>query len=75
METFDIVDTYKPALVGDITKTNEFIADSTYDVVVCMEVIEHTLNPFDAIKEIRRILKHEGYLLISAPLNCRIHGP
>lgn len=75
VETFDIVDTYGPALVGDITKVNDFIADSTYDVVVCMEVIEHTLNPFDAVKEIRRVLKHEGYLLISAPLNWRIHGP
>jgi SAM-dependent methyltransferase len=75
VDTFDIVDTYGPTLVGDITKVNDFIADSAYDCVVCMEVIEHTLNPFDTIKEIRRVLKHEGYLLISAPLNWRIHGP
>ena len=75
VDTFDIVDTYGPTLVGDITKVNDFIAESAYDCVVCMEVIEHTLNPFDTIKEIRWILKHEGYLLISAPLNWRIHGP
>jgi SAM-dependent methyltransferase len=75
IDTLDIVDTYKPTYVGDITKYNEFIADSTYDCVACLEVLEHTLNPFDAIKELRRILKHEGHLLISAPLNFRIHGP
>jgi len=75
VDTFDIVDTYQPTLVGDITKHNDFIADSTYDCVICMEVIEHTLNPFEAVKEIRRILKDGGYLLISAPLNWRIHGP
>lgn len=75
VDTFDIVDTYEPTLVGDITKVNTFIADSAYDCVVCLEVIEHTLNPFDTIKELRRVLKHEGYLLISAPLNWRIHGP
>jgi SAM-dependent methyltransferase len=75
VDTFDVVDTYKPTLVGDITKLNAFIPDSTYACVVCLEVIEHTLNPFDTVKEIRRILKHEGYLLISAPLNWRIHGP
>lgn len=75
VDTFDVVDTYKPTLVGDITKVNHFIADSAYDCVVCMEVLEHTLNPFDAVKEIRRILKDGGYLLISAPLNWRIHGP
>ena len=75
VDTFDIVDTYSPTLVGDITKVNSAIADSAYDCVVCLEVIEHTLNPFDTVKEIRRILKHEGYLLISAPLNWRIPGP
>lgn len=34
-----------------------------------------TLDPFGAIREIRRILRQSGLLLISAPLNCRIHGP
>jgi SAM-dependent methyltransferase len=75
IDTFDVVDTFKPDIVGDITKANDGIADSTYDCVVCLEVIEHTLNPFDTVKEVRRILRHEGYLLISAPLNWRIHGP
>jgi SAM-dependent methyltransferase len=75
VDTFDIVDTHRPTVVGDITKHNAAIPDSTYDCVVCMEVIEHTLNPFEAVKEIRRILKDGGYLLISAPLNWRIHGP
>jgi SAM-dependent methyltransferase len=73
--TFDIVSTYSPTFVGDITKHNTEIPDSTYDVIACMEVLEHTLNPFDAVKELRRMLKHEGYLLVSAPLNWRIHGP
>ncbi len=40
-----------------------------------MEILEHTIDPFGAVKEMRRILKHEGYLLVSAPLNWRIHGP
>lgn len=75
VDTFDVVDTYKPTIVGDITKVNAAIPESAYDVVVCMDVIEHTLNPFDTVKEIRRILKHEGHLMISAPLNWRIHGP
>ncbi|MGN8106906.1 class I SAM-dependent methyltransferase [Paraburkholderia sp. 22098] len=75
VDTFDVVDTYKPTIVGDITKVNAAIPESAYDVVVCMDVIEHTLNPFDTVKEIRRILRHEGHLMISAPLNWRIHGP
>jgi SAM-dependent methyltransferase len=74
-ETFDIVDTYRPTHVGDITRRNEAIGDGTYDCIVCMDVIEHCLNPFAAIQEMRRMLKHDGFLLVSAPLNFRIHGP
>ena len=43
--------------------------------MVCTEVLEHTLNPFAAIKEIYRILKPSGVLLLTVPFNFRIHGP
>lgn len=75
IDTFDIVNTYNPTYVGDITKENISISDETYDCVVGMEILEHTIDPFGAVREMRRILKHEGYLLVSAPLNWRIHGP
>jgi SAM-dependent methyltransferase len=75
VETFDIVDTYGPTHVGDITRRNDFLADDAFDCVVCMDVLEHTLDPFGAVQEIRRVLRHGGYLLVSAPLNFRIHGP
>lgn len=75
IDTFDIVDTYSPTHIGDLTTYNSSISDSTYDCIACLEVLEHTTNPFDAIKELRRLLKDGGYLLVSAPLNWRIHGP
>jgi SAM-dependent methyltransferase len=75
IDTFDIVDTYNPTYVGDLTKYNGNIDDSSYDVIACLEVLEHTIQPFHAVAELRRMLKHDGYLLISAPLNFRIHGP
>ncbi len=75
IETLDIVDDYKPNIIGDITQFNEHIEDSKYDIITCLEILEHTVNPFLAINELRRILKHDGYLLLSAPLNWRIHGP
>jgi SAM-dependent methyltransferase len=75
IDTFDIVDTYNPTHVGDLTTHNLSISDSAYDCIACLEVLEHTTNPFEAIKELRRLLKDGGYLLVSAPLNWRIHGP
>ena len=75
IDTFDIVDTYHPTHVGDITKHNVSIPDDTYECVLGMEVLEHTIDPFGAVGEMRRILRDGGYLLVSAPLNWRIHGP
>ena len=73
--TLDLVSDYNPDIIGDITKYNSHIEDSTYDIITCLEIIEHTINPFSAINELRRICKHDGYILFSAPLNWRIHGP
>jgi len=75
IETLDLIPDYNPDIVGDITKYNPHIKDSTYDIITCLEILEHTINPFSAIEELRRITKHEGYILFSAPLNWRIHGP
>lgn len=75
VETLDLVPDYNPDIIGDITKYNPHIKDSTYDIITCLEILEHTIDPFSAIKELRRICKHDGYILFSAPLNWRIHGP
>jgi len=75
IETLDLVPDYNPDIIGDITKFNPHIPDSTYDIVSCLEVLEHTINPFTAVNELRRITKDNGLILFSAPLNWRIHGP
>jgi SAM-dependent methyltransferase len=75
IDSLDIVPSNNPTYVGDITVKNEAIKNHSYDAVACLEVLEHTLNPFGAIDELKRILKPDGILLISAPLNFRIHGP
>ena len=60
----------------DICMNNENkIPNETFDIVVCTEVLEHTLNPFAAVNEIHRILKNNGLLLMTTPFNFRIHGP
>jgi len=41
--------------------------DATFDAVVCMEVLEHLLEDFVTLQEIRRVLKKEGFLILSVP--------
>lgn len=49
------------------------VPNESYDVIICTEVIEHVPDPISAIKEISRILKPEGTLLITAPLQSGLH--
>ena len=42
--------------------------------VICMEVFEHVREPWVAINEISRVIKDNGLLILSAPMNSRIHG-
>lgn len=49
------------------------VPDESYDVILCTEVIEHVPDPISAIKEISRILKPGGTLLLTAPLMSGLH--
>lgn len=41
--------------------------NQSFDIVVCTEVIEHLLYPHFALREIRRVLKLDGYAIFSFP--------
>lgn len=73
--TFDMVDKYKPDLVGDLTLKNSNIPSGSFGGIFCMEVLEHAVDPFACVEELSRMLEDGGFLVISTPLNCRIHGP
>jgi SAM-dependent methyltransferase len=44
------------------------VEDSRYDMVLLTQVMEHIPNPGEVLAEIRRVLKPEGMLWLSAPL-------
>ncbi len=76
IETLDIDANANTTYIADITKKNDdTIKDAYFDMVLCTEVLEHTLNPFKAVAEISRILKVGGKAFITVPFNFRVHGP
>lgn len=50
---------------GDITALD--MADNSLDAIVCAEVFEHCADPFAAVRELYRVLKPGGLLLITSP--------
>ncbi len=47
---------------------------STFDVVVCSEVLEHVPDPRPVLVEIYRVLVPGGQVLITCPFMYRVHG-
>ena len=60
-----IASTYEGARAG--------IPDGYFDVIVCNDVIEHMVNPFDFLREIKEKLKVDGVIVGSVP-NVRFVG-
>lgn len=48
--------------------------DGYYDVIVLTQVLEHVPNPEQVMKELARVTKPGGKMLLSVPLNCPLHG-
>ncbi|MEM2351596.1 MAG: class I SAM-dependent methyltransferase [Thermoproteota archaeon] len=41
--------------------------DGVFDIVVCKDILEHVLEPVSVLLEVRRVLKDNGYVVISVP--------
>jgi len=47
--------------------------DASYDLVLCSEVLEHTVDPGRAIEELARILNPGGRLILTTPFAYPLH--
>jgi len=72
-ETLDIEERARGVTHMGSIERMDMITDQFYDSVVCFEVLEHVANPFRGIKEVQRILKKGGILMLSVPHLSRLH--
>lgn len=64
-------DQSKLDIVSDITEIPE--PDSSFDAIMCIEVLEHVPDPLAAIKELSRLLKPKGFVILTAPFCSLTH--
>jgi ubiquinone/menaquinone biosynthesis C-methylase UbiE len=58
-------------IISDISKIP--VKKASYDIVLCTEVLEHVINPENPIKEMSRITKKDGKLILTAPFCSLTH--
>lgn len=75
VETLDIDASSGADFIADLCDLPVDMPLQAFDIVVCTEVLEHTLDPFRAVSGIKSLLKLGGLVAISTPFNFRIHGP
>lgn len=59
-------------VVTDIEKTS--FKNNEFDGVFCSQVLEHVPHPWLALKEMKRITKKNGFIIITVPMLGYIHN-
>jgi SAM-dependent methyltransferase len=47
--------------------------DGSFDTVLCIQVLEHTPRPWDLVREIARVARPDGLVVLMAPFSFRLH--
>ncbi len=75
IETLDIDPSSGATFIADLCNCADTVGMDRYDFIVCTEVLEHTRQPFHAVRNMHQMLKPGGLVFVSTPFNFRIHGP
>jgi len=69
---YDIISTIPGALTGPLEKTP--FADGEFDSILCNAVMEHVESPGPVMREMRRILRPGGHLVLAVPFLQPFHA-
>jgi len=71
-KTLDVNSKIRVDFYEDIHKTT--LSSNSFDTILMVEVLEHLYNPFEAVKQIHRVLKQGGYVIATTPFIYPYHG-
>lgn len=67
-KTLDIDKSFGVTILGDLNIVPANLYESIFDIIFCLETLEHLWNPLNAIKFIYKILKTDSTAYFSTPL-------
>lgn len=59
---------------GDLEKGDYFFGNKKFDTVVCINVLEHIKNDIKALKNLFKLIKNNGYLILLVPGHQFLYG-
>jgi len=62
------------SLVGNIVRCNAHLPSSKFDVVMALDTFQHILAPAEAAKEMVRLVRNGGFLIVAAPFSRQYHA-
>jgi SAM-dependent methyltransferase len=68
----DITSELKPDVICDVEKMQ--FDDNSFETIKATELFEHVARPVNGIEECYRVLKDNGYFVVSAPFIYPVHG-
>tara|TARA_B110000971_G_C19820468_1_gene413140 strand:- start:3 stop:680 length:678 start_codon:yes stop_codon:yes gene_type:complete len=76
LETLDVNDYGEyPNIIFDLCSDNVDAIKKKYDKIICIAILEHVYNPFDAVKNLHKMLKPNGVVYGYVPYLYHYHAP
>lgn len=73
LTTLNVISGKEIDIVADAENLKRLIKDESFDIVLCLSVLEHSKNPQKIVGEIKRILKKGGLAIVSVPFVMPLH--
>jgi hypothetical protein len=76
LETLDVNDFGEyPDIIFDLCSNDVGLLENKYDKIICLAILEHVYNPFDAVKNLIKMLKQDGVIYGFVPFLHHYHAP
>lgn len=73
--TLDIDPGVGADFLGSIESNQTLLPDNYFRSVIAFHILEHCMNPFNAVKNIRGCMQTGGKVFFITPWDLRFHGP